>query len=73
MNQLTDEQRKRYREHVANVYPQESLKEMTANPSLQAWWLARAGRIRTIMLKIDRDQMRSVASLPTLWVHTQLH
>ncbi len=67
MYSLTDEQKAAFQKHIAELYPDDSLHELNSDPSLQSWWAAIADDIRAKMLEIDRDQMRSASSLPTLW------
>lgn len=68
MPEITDAQREAFRKHISELYPGDKLQELNADPSLRGWWSAIADDNRTQMLEIDRDQISSASSLPTLWV-----
>jgi len=68
MKILTEEQRRAFRERVNEIYPEVRCRELNLNSSLRLWWKTREEDIRAVMLEIDRDQMRSASSLPTLWI-----
>ena len=67
MKTLNEEQRLAFRKHVSEIFPDSRLEMLNSDFSMKIWWKARADKIRTIMQDIDRDQMRSASSLPTLW------
>jgi len=68
MPEITDAQKEAFRQHVSELYPGNQLNQLNANPSLKSWWSAVADDNRSQMLEIDRDQMSSASSLPTLWI-----
>ena len=68
MPETTDSQREAFSRHISELYPDDQLQQINADSSLKGWWSAIADDNRAKMLEIDRDQMSSASSLPTLWV-----
>lgn len=65
---FTKEQKDAFQKHVTALFPGDKLQQLNSDPSLTSWWSAISSENRAEMQKIDRDQMSSASSLPTLWV-----